>query len=248
MLQIPFYHWHKLCFQTDMPQLIHPHVRAYWRASSSWPMLCFHQKVYTPLKTNIASEKWCLENYYCILLKWFPFHRTFVQFRGVFYRCNIRIYIIGCAVNLAAHLSQNSIDSLWTLSGSLSRFTPEKWWLEDKPFLLGMSLFRGYLLNFQGVSRIQKKKFEPKHLAKWFKWWLWGQTWLICLLKATDWNDIGCLELVNIRGTIHNRGYIPPPKKHQKLCTDEQKQDWRWGSTSWLSRAKNHDLHWFTLL
>ena len=31
-----------------------------------------------------------------------------------------------------------------------SSFTPEKWWLEDDPFLLGRSLFRGELLNFEG--------------------------------------------------------------------------------------------------
>ncbi len=28
---------------------------------------------------------------------------------------------------------------------------PEKWWLEDDPFLLGWLIFRGELLNFQGV-------------------------------------------------------------------------------------------------
>ena len=27
---------------------------------------------------------------------------------------------------------------------------PEKWWLEDDPFLLGRELFRGELLNFGG--------------------------------------------------------------------------------------------------
>ena len=28
---------------------------------------------------------------------------------------------------------------------------PEKWWLEDDPFLLGRYIFRGELLNFQGI-------------------------------------------------------------------------------------------------
>ena len=53
---------------------------------------------------------------------------------------------------------------------------PERWWLEDYPFLLGLLLFRGYCLNFRGVciplpsdnnsgfTQIQAANMRPHHL------------------------------------------------------------------------------------
>ena len=41
----------------------------------------------------------------------------------------------------------------WNTPRSLTKFAPENWWLEDKPFLLGWSIFRGRAVKLQeGIS------------------------------------------------------------------------------------------------
>ena len=65
-----------------------------------------------------------------------------------------------------------------------SEFAPEKWWLEDDPFLLGRPILRGYVKlpggSLKGVWRSQVLVFKgprwfvllfiPRGVADWSKW------------------------------------------------------------------------------
>ena len=45
-----------------------------------------------------------------------------------------------------------------------SEFTPERWWLEDDPFLLGFGNFSGVMLNFGWVSHLRKRRIIDSKL------------------------------------------------------------------------------------
>ena len=94
---------------------------------------------------------------------------------------------------------------------------PEKWWLEDDPFLLGWLIFRGELLNFQEeyiFSRVLLPKNGSKaithQLLGGFENLAVGFCW-ICILFMMK----SCTEMSLFKKSTNSSSIICHQKKHQ---------------------------------
>ena len=105
--------------------------------------------------------------------------------------CNIRIYVIGCAVNLAAHLSHHSIDSLWTLTQGYNGYC---WGLVATYSLMGL-LIAQVMKFFDSIVKLFISG-SSMYVSAVLSWSIFGYT--------PTWNFLSGMSLVTVAMALYN--------------------------------------------